>query len=79
MNKLLGEVFGWYGAAAIILAYVGVSFSVLNSDSLAFQLLNFTGAIGILTISLIKKLYQTAALNIVWAIVAAAAILRAMF
>ena len=78
MNKLLGELLGWYGAAAIVLAYLLLSFSVLSSDSLAFQLLNLTGAVGILAISLIKKLYQTAVLNIIWAIVAAVAIVRAM-
>ncbi len=78
MNKLLGELLGWYGAAAIITAYVLVSFSIMNSSSLAFQLLNLTGAIGILAISLAKKVYQTAAINIIWAIVAAAAIVRMM-
>ena len=79
MNKLLGELVGWYGAAAIVLAYVFVSFSVIDVHSLVYQLLNLTGATGIVVISAIKKTYQPAAVNIIWAVVAAVAILQIAF
>lgn len=66
---------GWYGMAAILLAYTLVSFGTLRSDSLTYQLLNLSGALGILVISLLKKAFQPAALNIAWAVVAIVAIL----
>ncbi len=76
MKKTLIEIFGWYGAIAIILAYGLVSFSVLPSNSIWYQLLNGTGAIGVLTISFYKKTYQPAILNTIWAIVAIIAIIN---
>jgi hypothetical protein len=73
-KNILYEIIGWYGTLAIILAYAGNSFNLITSNSLAYQLLNFTGAIGIITISLHKKVYQSVALNIVWGVVAIIAI-----
>ena len=66
---------GWYGMAAILLAYALVSFGTLRSDSLTYQLLNLSGALGILIISLLKKAFQPAALNIAWAIIAIVAVI----
>ncbi len=76
MKKTLLEIFGWYGALAIILAYGLVSFSILSSSSIWYQLLNATGAIGILTISFYRRAFQPAILNTVWAIVAIIAIIN---
>lgn len=72
--KLLVEIFGWYGAVAILLAYTLVSFDFLAASSIWYQLLNGTGAIGIVVVSLYKKAYQPAALNIMWAAIALVAI-----
>ncbi|MDD5726917.1 MAG: CBU_0592 family membrane protein [Patescibacteria group bacterium] len=66
---------GWYGMAAILLAYALVSFGTLKPDSLTYQLLNLSGALGILVISLLKRAFQPAALNIVWAIIAVVAVI----
>jgi hypothetical protein len=74
--KKLTELYGWYGMAAILLAYALVSFSVIDAGGLAFQILNGTGALGIVLISLRKKAYQPGVLNIVWALIAIAAILK---
>jgi hypothetical protein len=41
-----------------------------------FQVLNGTGAIGIVIISLHKKAYQPAVLNIIWTLVALIAIIN---
>lgn len=70
------EIIGWYGAAAIVGAYALVSFSLLKADSLPYQVLNGTGAIGIVIVSLRKNAYQPAVLNIIWVIIALAAIVR---
>ncbi len=76
MKKTLIEIFGWYGAIAIILAYGLVSFSVLPSNSIWYQILNGTGAIGILVDAFYKRDLQPAILNTIWAIVAIIAIVN---
>ena len=76
MNKKIIEVFGWYGTCAIFLAYVLVSFSLISSLSIWYQLLNLTGALGILIISFYKKTYQPGVLNIVWFVIALIAIIN---
>ncbi|QQG37880.1 MAG: hypothetical protein HYS26_04630 [Candidatus Kaiserbacteria bacterium] len=69
------ELFGWYGTVAIIGAYALVSFSVLQPSDLVYQLLNGTGAFGILAISYYKRTYQPAVLNAIWAIIAIVAVI----
>jgi len=47
LNKnSIEEIIGWYGMAAILLAYALVSFSFLSASNIIYQLLNFTGAGG---------------------------------
>jgi len=79
MKRKIIEIFGWYGAVAILGAYTLASFEILEPTSLIFQLLNVTGAFGIVIVSLYKRAYQPAALNIVWAIVAIVVILNLLF
>lgn len=78
MKKFL-EIFGWYGAVAIVGAYALVSFSIIQSNSVLYQLLNLTGAIGIVAVSLAKKAYQPATLNIIWTVIAAIALIKLLF
>ena len=73
------EVFGWYGTVAIVLAYALVSFSVLNATNIWYQLLNATGALGIVAISFYKHTYQPGVLNIIWAVIALLAIGKILF
>ena len=79
MNKAAGEIIGWYGAAAIVIAYILNSFSIIAANTLVYQMLNLTGAIGIIVISLMKKTYQPAAVNIIWAVVAVIALVKIAF
>lgn len=65
---------GWYGVLAILAAYALVSFGATTAQSWLYQLLNLTGALGIVAEALNKKDYQPAALNIVWTIVAIVAL-----
>jgi len=76
MNKILDESIGWFGAGAIMLGYALVSFEVLPPSSALYQILNASGALGIVYISFKKKAYQPGVLNIIWAIIAILAILR---
>lgn len=78
-NKLMEEIIGWYGTVAIVGAYALSSFNVLSVQSLIYQILNCTGALGIVLISLKKKAYQPGVLNIIWAVIAAIAIVKLLF
>ncbi|MFA5935455.1 MAG: hypothetical protein WC787_01190 [Patescibacteria group bacterium] len=73
------EIVGWYGTVAIVLGYALVSFSFLQPTSIHYQLLNATGALGIVTVSFYKKAYQPGVLNIIWAIIALIAVARILF
>lgn len=78
MKKFI-ELFGWYGTVAIVLAYALVSFSVLQPTDIAYQLLNGTGALGIVLVSFYKQAYQPGVLNIIWTVIAVVAILNILF
>lgn len=73
------EIAGWYGMAAVLGAYALVSFEVLDNTGVVFQLLNLTGATALLALAWYKRATQVAVLNLVWALVALAALLRLAF
>jgi len=66
----LKQLIGWYGVVAIVIAFTLLNVGILGTDSLVYQLLNLTGAIGIIIEAGSKKDYQPVALNIVWLLVA---------
>ncbi len=76
MKKIFEEVIGWYGTVAIVLAYALNSFGVIGSYSLLYQVLNATGALGIVYISFRKKVYQPGVLNLIWTLIALVAIVN---
>lgn len=75
-KQLFAEIAGWYGAVAILSAYILVSFTVISGDGVIFQLLNLTGALGIIAIAVHKKVKQSVVLNVFWAAVAIIALVR---
>lgn len=75
-NSKLIEIFGWYGAGAIITAYALLSYEILSPHSIAYQLLNLSGAIGVLVDSWKQRNYQPVVINIFWAVIAIIALLR---
>lgn len=74
-RKVFDEAFGWYGTIAILSAYALLSFGFIPTG-LIYQVLNGTGALGIVYISFKKKNYQPGVLNIAWAVIAAIAIVQ---
>jgi len=74
-NKII-ELYGWYGTFAIILAYFLVSFSIISTTNIWYQILNLTGALGIVLVSFKKNNYQPGVLNIIWTIIALIAIVK---
>jgi hypothetical protein len=76
MKNKITEVLGWYGVVAIVGAYALLSFGIINSESIWYQGLNLTGAIGIVLDALDDKNIQPAVLNIIWAVIALIAIIK---
>jgi len=75
-QKILDETIGWVGISLIVLAYALISFNVLLSTSLLYQVMNIVGSIGVIYISFKKKTYQPGILNIAWVIIALISIIR---
>lgn len=70
------EIVGWYGAVAILVAYILVSLQIIQPQELIYQLLNLSGAAGIALVSLAKRARQPAILNIVWSAIALVAVIN---
>lgn len=75
-RTILIEALGWYGAASVLFAYTLVSFNIISPHGWLYQLLNFTGASGVLVISYMKQAKQPALLNFVWAVIALIALIQ---
>ena len=75
-KKFFIEVIGWYGALAIISAYFLNSFSFISAGDLSYQILNVTGALGMIAVSYFKRAYQPMTVNIVWAVIGGLAIIN---
>jgi hypothetical protein len=78
-NKLIAEILGWYGAVVILVAYLLASINIIVIDSYLFQFMNLTGAMGIVAISIVKKVHQSTVLNALWAAIALFAIINIAF
>jgi mannosyltransferase OCH1-like enzyme len=72
----LTEALGWYGVAAILIAYAGNSFGFVAADHWLYIVLNITGGIGIVIDALGQKNYQPAVLNTIWAVIGTIALIR---
>ena len=59
------ELLGWYGVAATIIAYILVSFAFLAPNSIWYQGLNFTGAVGVTIETWVRRDYQPFWLNLI--------------
>lgn len=76
---IAAQILGWYGAFAIIAGFMCISFSLLKANSIAYQLLNFTGALGLLTLGIDKHIRQSVVVNIFWAAIAGIALVNIFF
>ncbi|MFN7161008.1 MAG: CBU_0592 family membrane protein [Candidatus Gracilibacteria bacterium] len=76
INSTISEAIGWYGTVAIVGAFALNNFGVLPTQSILYQILNITGSFGILYIASLKKDWQPAVLNAIWAVIAIIALVR---
>jgi hypothetical protein len=72
----LVEIFGWYGAIGLLVAYALLSFDILSPENAWYHVINITAALGIVIVSFYKRTYQPGTLNIVWAIVGLIALIK---
>jgi len=75
-QNLAAEIAGWYGTGAIVLAYILVSFNIVPAGGGAYQILNLTGAGGIIIIAAVKRVRQPLILNLFWAAIALIALIK---
>jgi hypothetical protein len=76
MKWMLIDILGWIGSAEVIAAYGLNSYQKIKSDSLPFQLLNLTGGLFLIVYTLYYNAKASAAINVVWVVIALAAIVR---
>jgi hypothetical protein len=74
--KLLIDILGWVGSVEVIAAYGLNSYQRLPSDSNIFQILNLTGAIFLIANTVYYGAFPSAAINVVWVVIAALALIR---
>ncbi|MFZ5955178.1 MAG: CBU_0592 family membrane protein [Nanoarchaeota archaeon] len=79
MNKKLAEIIGWCGVLMLLSAYALLNFHVIYVNDFSYQFLNLIGSVSIIIISLFKRAYQPAVLNIIWAIIAMIALFQIIF
>ena len=60
------ELVGWVGALAVLLAYALVSTERVTSRSWSYQLLNITGAVGLVVNSSWNGAIPSAVVNLIW-------------
>ena len=72
------DIFGWVGVTLILIAFTLTTLEIIHPKTLAYGLLNFIGALGIIVSSYTKKDMQPVALNVVWLVVAAIGIVKAL-
>jgi hypothetical protein len=72
--ELLINILGWIGSIEVVVAYALNSSQKIKSDSITFQVLNFTGAIFLIINSVYKEAYPFTFINTVWAVIAVVAI-----
>lgn len=68
------EALGWYGVIVVLLAYVGVSASLLSPQGFWYQFFNFTGSAAVAIQTYYRRDLQPFWLNLIWALIALVAL-----
>lgn len=68
--KTFLNLLSWIGILVILAAYVTNVFGVIETESLAYLLMNIVGSVFIIFHAFQRRDYQPAVLNIIWALVA---------
>ncbi|GAA0945910.1 hypothetical protein GCM10009560_61250 [Nonomuraea longicatena] len=75
MEFLLVAV-GWLGAGLLLFGYAMVSSSRLSGESVAYQLINLGGSLGLMINSAVQAAWPSAVLNLIWAAIGVTALFK---
>ncbi len=78
-KQILHEAIGWYGALAIMLGYILISFEILTAQDPLYQILNITGGLGLVHIGFVKHNIQSAIVNIIFSLIGCVALIRILY
>lgn len=65
-NDTLIDIIGWFGAAALLIAYALVSTRRVEGDSTPYQSLNIVGSIFLMVNTVRYGAYPSAFVNLIW-------------
>lgn len=65
-NDTFIDIIGWFGAAALLIAYALVSTRRVEGDSTAYQSLNIGGSIFLMVNTVHYGAYPSAFVNLIW-------------
>lgn len=67
---------GWSATAALLVSYLLLSTRRLAGDSIAYQVLNVYGALGLMVAAWAGGVWPAVALNLIWALIGAVTLAR---
>lgn len=70
------DIIGWIGILLILSAFTLTTFDAIAVKDMAYGILNFTGALGVVISSYAKRDFQPVILNTIWLLVAAIGVIR---
>jgi hypothetical protein len=65
-NHLWFDAIGWFGAAALLVAYAMVSSRKLEGNSTVYQLLNIVGSLLLAANTVFYRAYPSSFVNLIW-------------
>lgn len=71
---VLAQIVGWYGAVAIISGFLLISFEIIKPNTVFYQLLNLSGALGLLILGIDRHVRQSVVVNFFWISIASIAL-----
>lgn len=77
-NDILIDIIGWFGAAALLIAFALVSARRVEGDSTTYQSLNIAGSIFLMVNTVHYGAYPSAFVNLIWLSIAIYTIRRAL-
>lgn len=76
LRNIVIETLGWYGMAAVFGAYALTTLGYTPPGGMTANVLNMTGAIGIVVVTVKHKAWPSAVLNILWTVIGLVAIVK---
>lgn len=73
------DLIGWVGGIEVLLAYGLISSKKVDESSLAYHLLNLTGAMLLIINTVVKGAFPSAFVNVIWVGIAAYSIWKYSF